>query len=94
MTRLIDAENLKAAAVKNCPNCANNGRDYCRVSCPINDFLDSIDEAPTIYGDDPIELCKKSIELGYSAGKIAGRIEKAKETTPDAGAKKGGGAHD
>ena len=49
MTRLIDALQLKAAAVKNCPNCVNNGRDYCRVSCPINDFLDLIDEAPTAY---------------------------------------------
>ena len=92
MTRLIDADNLKAAAVKNCPNCVNNGRDYCRVSCPINDFLDLIDEAPTI-SDKSIDICKKSIELGYSAGKIAGRIEKAKETPPDAD-KEGGGAND
>lgn len=89
MTRLIDAENLKAAAVKNCPNCLFNGSDYCRVCCPTNDFLDLIDEAPTIC-DDLVILCKKSIELGYSAGKTAGRIEKAKEMAPDADTEGGG----
>lgn len=92
MTRSIDADNLKAVLRQGCKTCLYNGRDYCRVSCEVNYFADLIDEMPTIC-DKSIDICKKSIALGYSVGKTAGRIEKAKETPPDAD-KEGGGANE
>ena len=47
--RLIDADALKEALKSNCDTlCNDKNTNWCEHCCPLNDFEDLIDNAPTV----------------------------------------------
>lgn len=46
--RLIDADALKKALHSNCELCHDKNTNWCERCCPLNDFEDLIDNAPTV----------------------------------------------
>lgn len=63
---LISRSALKKALKSNCDTlCPDKNTNWCEHCCPLNDFEDLIDNAPTVVVD-----CKNcdGYEAGYSAG--------------------------
>ena len=60
--RLIDADALKQALKSNCKPelCPDYKNCWCEACCPHNDFVDLIDDAPTVE--------EKSYAMGYQDG--------------------------
>ena len=58
---LISREALKKALKSNCDLCHDKNTNWCERCCPLNDFEDLIDEAPTVesFEDKIIELFNK-----------------------------------
>ena len=55
--RLIDADELKKALKSNCDTLCNDKNTIgCEHCCPLNDFEDLIDNAPTINLSIPINM--------------------------------------
>ena len=52
---LISREALKEALKSNCDLCNDKNTNWCEHCCPLNDFEDLIDNAPTVEA--PTELC-------------------------------------
>lgn len=46
--RLINADELRAKAVADCPSCALNGSRHCRENCNVNTILELIDDAKSV----------------------------------------------
>lgn len=46
--RLINADELRAKAVEDCPSCELNGSRYCRESCNVNAVVELIDSAASV----------------------------------------------
>lgn len=46
--RTVDADKLRAEAVKECPDCHLNGSRYCKTTCSVNEVVKIIDSAPTL----------------------------------------------
>ena len=49
MSDLISREALKKALKSNCDLCHDKNTNWCEHCCPLNDFEDLIDNAPTVY---------------------------------------------
>lgn len=50
--RLIDADELKKALKSNCDTlCNDKNTGWCEHCCPLNDFEDLIDNAPTVVNE-------------------------------------------
>ena len=46
--RLLNADELRAKAVADCPSCELNGSRYCRESCNVNTILKLIDDTKSV----------------------------------------------
>lgn len=62
---LISREALLKATKSPCKNCKETMKSWCEHCCPVNDFLDIINNAPTV----PIPVDQNVWEDGYECGK-------------------------
>ena len=58
MSDLISREALKKALKSNCDLCHDKNTNWCEHCCPLNDFEDLIDNAPTVYPICEDKACK------------------------------------
>lgn len=58
---LISRDALKKALKSNCDLCHDKNTNWCEHCCPLNDFEDLIDNAPTVFDD-------KAYSDGYTQG--------------------------
>ena len=71
---LISREALKKALKSGCDICHDKNTNWCEHCCPLNDFEDLIDNAPSV--DTTCPHCDSGYAQGYSDGYLKGKEER------------------